>query len=173
METTEFRHLDLYQFEYQLIPRLIQLNRDNLNSVEEFLYYMSDLSWILDTAIPSLGLKCDFDTSDLEITGKVKYNNFIIVYTFPFPAYSPLAKFGAIVLNSKGAKYYTLEKAGNIDSNEDNAWFLGQKTEESHINYGQVSDCSTIEDFVSLLNKKGFLEKKSFLSRILKKLKKK
>ena len=176
MDTKEYTVLDLYQFEFRLIPALIQmLNRDNHISVAEFLVRMSDLMWILETLLPSLRLRCGFDTLDLKISGKVECGkNFIIIYTFPFPAYSPLAKFGAIVLNSKGVNYYTLEKSSMINSNEEDSWVLGRTAYQGlHSNYGNVKDCSTIDDFVSLLGAKGLLEKENIILRMFKQLQKK
>lgn len=173
MEKEDFHWIDLYQFEYRYIPELIELTKENTNSPAEFLYYLSDLGWILNTGESAFNLKYNFDTSEIRITCTTAHKkNFIIVFSFPNPEDSPLAKFGAIILNSQGIKYYTLEKA-NMFTHESNelqqGWMLGSMSKGIHSNYGQVNDCSTVEDFVSLLEEKRFMDRQiGFVNRLLK-----
>ena len=172
MEREEYEIIDLYQFEYQLIPGLIELTKDNTASPGEFLYYMSDLGWILNTALSVFKLKCNFDASDISVSCTTAHKkNFIIVFSFPNPKESSLAKFGAIVLNTNGTNYYTLEKFRKFSSENGQygyGWILGSNSNGNHYNYGEVKDCSYPKEFVSLLDKNGFLENKSgFLKKFL------
>ena len=173
MEKDDFHLIDLYQFEYKYIPELIELTKENTNSPAEFLYYLSDLDWILNTGESAFHLKYNFDTSEIRITCTTAHKkNFIIVFSFPNPKESPLAKFGAIILNSQGIKYYTLEMASMFtheSNDQQHEWMLGSMSKGIHSNYGQVKDCSTIEDFVSLLEEKRFMDRQmGLVNRLLK-----
>lgn len=177
MNNKEYELLGLYQFEYNFIPELIGYMLGKFSACE-FLYYMSDLNWMIGDIMPKLNLKCGFDTSTMDtFCSRENENDFIIVYTYPTPSNPPLAKYGAIVLNSECVNYYTLEKAEFFDSEKaEYGWMLGSMSAKlQHSNYGEVPECNSPERFIKLLNNRGLLgqsikSKKGFFHKILKSL---
>lgn len=151
--------LSLYDYEYGFIPNLIELSIKNTKTWYEFIYFQSNIDWILNTVLVNEKYECDFDVTELSAEVFTDKNYAVIVYTFPHPSKMPLAKYGAIVLNKLGIKYFTLEK-----SMEDK-WVLGGMSGKEHINYGFVEDCHSTEQFFKLLKSRGFV-KQSFLRRI-------
>lgn len=150
--------ITLYQFEYQFIPMLIaEILEHSTKPIATLALNMSEIDWILHTALPNMiGRGCDFDTTGMQVEcGKV--NNFLYnAYTFPYHYRSPLAKFGAMIFNDDEVHYYTLERSTRINS-EEIAWILGSTTSVEHSNFGFVKDCSSPNEFLSLLNKMGLL----------------
>lgn len=149
--------ITLYQFEYQIIPMLIA-DRFELAPDHKFaLYCLSYLDRTFDYILPTeIGRRCDFDTTDVHVRRGVVNDFICIVYTFPYPDRSPLAKFGAMIFNDDEVHYYTLERSTRINS-EEIAWILGSTTSVEHSNFGFVKDCSSPDEFLSLLNKMGLL----------------
>ncbi|MBD5343479.1 MAG: hypothetical protein HDR90_00630 [Bacteroides sp.] len=162
IQTEDTRELSLYGFEYQLIPHLINVCQEELPTSEELVRYMSNPDWIFGTVLPQYRMRCSFDTAAVKVLSTTAGKDVaVIVYTFPAPDKSPLAKYGAIVVNPNGATYYTLERADEIrlfDDKDGDAWILGTtSSKKGHSNYGEVKDCATPEKFIALLNKKGLL----------------
>lgn len=167
MENEELKLLRLYDFEYWLIPQLIEILSEQLPTTAAFVDYMSDIDWIVNKLLPQNNLECDFDASKIESSvAGVENINIVITYTFPEPQESPLAKFGAIVINTKGKNYYTLEK---FMYKEDSGWMLGRKSNGCHGTIGRVDDCKTVEDFVRLLKQYKLLDT-SIISKLRQKL---
>ncbi|MDE6286233.1 MAG: hypothetical protein K2L99_04490, partial [Muribaculaceae bacterium] len=155
IQNENFRELSLYGFEYQLIPHLINVCEEELSTSEELVRYMSEPDWIFGTVLPQYRMRCNFDTLAVKVLSTDAGKNVaVIVYTFPAPDKSPLAKYGAIVVNSNGASYYTLERADEIrlfDDKSGDAWILGTtSSKKGHSNYGEVNDCATPEQFIAL-----------------------
>lgn len=168
MENEEYRPLRLYDFEYRLIPNLIDVSSRNLPNVEDFVSYMSNMEWIINDILPEFKLKCEFETTSLKASVyPVHDKNIVIAYSFPEPQKAPLAKWGAIVINNKGIKYFTLEKS---EYKNEYGWFLGGSSVENHYNYGKVDDCPTIDDFISLLDQRGFFVRESYFSSLRRKI---
>ena len=160
MGNNEYHEISLYQFEYKLIPSLIDAVKGQVTTISDFIFYMARVDWIINDILPEFKLKPNFDINELKANVSVIHDkNIIVTYTFPIPSEAPLAKFGAIVSNSKGNHYYTLEKAEYQDTQ---SWMLGSMSKNEHINLGSVDDCSTPEEFISLLDKKGLLVKYGF-----------
>lgn len=169
MENEECKLVPLYHYEYRIIPQLIELSLQNLSTVDDFVSYMSNIDWILNSVLAELNLKCDFDTSELgatisAINGRIP----AIIYSFPTPSRAPLAKYGAIVISDDSVEYFTLEK---FEYKEDSGWVLGSTSQRGHSNYGQVADCASADEFLLLLEKMFYTKKKTiFFSRLMKKL---
>ena len=148
----------LYQFEYQIIP--FHIDAFSKQGYEKDLYIkaLSDIEWLTKVIMPSNKLYCDFDTSEILVEILTLYDtNYIVVFKFPYPNRAPLAKYGGVVINSKGVKYYTLERSQYKD---EEGWMLGSMSPEgNHSNYGPVNDCTSALEFAHLLENKGFLVK--------------
>lgn len=162
----EKRPVTLYQFEYQIILFRMQALCEKGITPNQFAKEMAELHWLITVLIPVNGLYCDFDTSEISVEILTLYDtNYIVVFKFPYPNRAPLAKYGGVVINSKGVKYYTLERSQYED---EEGWMLGSMSPEgNHSNYGPVNDCTSALEFAHLLENKGFLVK-NFWCRIRK-----
>lgn len=147
--------LRLYDYEYEIIPQLIELSIKNTETWEEFIRYQSNIDWILNTVLAKSHIQCDFDVSCLRSDVIAEENFAVIIYTFPEPLDSPFAKYGAIVLNHESVSYYTLEKS--VFQAEE-GWVLGTASTKMHSNYGRVDDCHSLEEFFKLLKNRGFVD---------------
>lgn len=165
MKDGKYELVSLYQYEYKIIPRLIEMLLQKRSNISDFISFMSDMDCILNGVLAYSNLQCDFDTSELSATVSViKERIPVIVYSFPTPDSAPLAKFGAIVLDGDNVKYFTLEKFEYKES----GWVLGSMSTKLHSNYGNVDDCASPEEFVSLLEKMFYQKKAAFFDKLLK-----
>lgn len=155
-----------YELEYRFIPSLV----DAYNKGDIPVQALIDIAW-WENVLKEMGNESfEFLFSDIKAEPKILAKDTkAILYTFPEADMSPLAKYGALLLNAEGkAKYITFEK--DIDPK---VWFLGGQVGDRHDNYGDTQDCPTIEDFVALLEerflgvkRKPIGEKKGFLRKL-------
>lgn len=145
--------LDKYELEYRFIPGLVDaFNQGNI-PVQALL----DVPW-WEQVLREMGNEpFGFIFSDIKAEVRtLAKGTTAILYCFPEADESPLAKYGAILLNGKAEpRYYTFET-----DDDPNLWFLCGQDVGRHLNYGSTQDCPTLDDFVSLLEER-FLGEKS------------
>ena len=137
-----------YQFEFSFIPSLMERYRN-----EGFkLPILNDKnSW--QGLLTRLFVDSGFSWHELKINtyGNEEDDTIVVLYIFPEPFRSPLAKYGAIVVKENRISYYTLEL-----STDGKYMFCSQTTYGMHINYGESPELSQEE----------FLEKVCAISEI-------
>ena len=147
--TEEKPAMRLYELEYGYIPQLVEWYRTEQIPVEALL----DLNWMKYQDF-------EFNFNDFSCKPAVIDDNHIMVlYTFPEPYMTPLAKYGAILLqkfHKSNARYYTLERSDDIVYNTGKInWVLGSMGADGRrANLGHVEECQTVDDFKVLIAKK-------------------
>ena len=160
--------LNLYNFEFKVLPKIIGICKTSMSfqsTREEVFDYLSDKDNIIEF-LNKLNLSPTFDINDFTVGLSEKLTNGgIIVYTFPTPNETPLAKYGGVVIQNNEVNFYTLEFSQNVGFNENGIpelkteWFLGEPTETGHKNFGLVKDCPTPRSFIEILKEKGIISK--------------
>ena len=154
---TEPNKMDLYAFEFQIIPHMVSLFRQGKLGAEGIV----DKDLIISFA------ECNCDTVDWDWSEVQTYGyreddgTLIAFYKFPYPTRIPMATFAATVMQNGKASYYTLESSFNEE------WVLGLTDEKGHHNLGNVKKCDSAGEFLEVIRPhftgKG---KKGLLSRI-------
>ena len=141
--------LSLYEFEYRLLPYLVhQCSQREIHPLG-----LADKE-SMQSFVDSNFDRVTWNWEDYRSTVKKINESVVILFWFPEPDMAPLAKFAATVVSSKGLTYYTLE----IDEYENKTtWYLCSQNTESHLNLGQVNECKTMEDFISLLQSRSII----------------
>lgn len=168
--------ISVYDFEYRLIPQCIDQILAKTHDCHKTVVSLCNKGFYRNL-LSDIGLVPDFDWNDfMACLFNVSENERVVVYTFPYPTRIPLAKYGAVVANSKGISYYTLEKSEKCNYSEalfegaelqaEESWVLGATSPKGHTNFGQVPACSSIREFLELLSSRGILsEYKGFEER--------
>ena len=120
-ESQPDRIMDLYEFEYHLLPFIAKcITEMNCDGVE-------------------------WDWNDLSLADIRSGENSVLVFTLPEPYRVPLAKYAAIVAHPDfRTECFTLEKSYDC-------WMLCGVDGESHRNFGEVPECSSPEEFVKAI----------------------
>ena len=145
-----------YELEYGYIPQLVEWYRTEQIPVEALL----DLNWMKDYLLSCGYQDFEFNFNDFSCKPAIIDDNHIMVlYTFPEPYMTPLAKYGAILLqkfHKSNARYYTLERSDDIVYNTGKInWVLGSMGADGRrANLGHVEECQTVDDFKVLIAKK-------------------
>lgn len=146
--------LSLYEFEYKFIPQLLEGYRAEALPLEA----LSDLNFIKECLLATWCSDFEFDFNDFSCKEvRINPDHTIIIYTFPEPYRSPLAKYGAILLRNpqkSNAAYYTLERSDDIFAPGKIDWVLGSISSDGHGNYGLVNECNTADEFAMLIKEK-------------------
>lgn len=139
--------LTKYDFEYQLIPQLIDwVENENPDAIGN----LADRNFF-EVVITKQG-GCTFYLTDFkaEAMPLVAGKSGLILYTFPRPEKQPEALFGGIVItfsdNLVHLKYYTLELGAS-----ENEYFVFQAGVDMRLNFGVLSGEPTKENFVKWL----------------------
>lgn len=157
--------MDLYEFEYHFLPYLV--NECSQRKLDP--RALANKNFIKETVEANSG-HVPWNWDDFQINLCDIGDNPVLMYKFPEPDMTPLARFAAIAFNNQKANYYTLEY-NNYQNNV--SWFLCMTNENGHANSGQVEECTTIDEFARLIEEKIFKirrkrdEKKSCFARIL------
>jgi hypothetical protein len=132
----QVRRKCLYQLEYKLIPTYIEV----LKIHPDIEYKLIDIScWEKDIASLVPAVLIDWDEISCEIVGDMN-SEFVILYEFPKPFDTPLAKYGAVYINKQKCLYgyYTLEMSLS-------GFMLCSTTTDKHTNYGSGGDLSKMD----------------------------
>lgn len=150
--TEEVQIMSLYGLEYKFIPFLVEQYQQEKVPIEALLdtNYMKE--WLLSSGYTDF----EFDFKDFNCKLEtVDDNHAIVLYTFPRPYRTPLAKYGVVLLqkfNKGHVSYYTLERSDNIINKTRNIkWVLGSMSTKSHGNFGYVPEYQDIEDFKNMI----------------------
>lgn len=147
-------NLRLYDFEYVLIP----VFADQLRPGDLYESVFLDLDTMFDKIIPEMNLKPDFERDGIKAEPFLQGNYRGVVYTFPEPSEMPQAKYGVVVfVSQKENRYFTLEKSMDFEGYFSEAWVLGEKSNGSHVNYGNCAACDTPKDFIDIIERRGLL----------------
>ena len=167
-QKTKSNSINLYDFEFKVLPKIIGICKTSMSfqsSQEKVFNYLSNKENIIGV-LNKLNLSPTFDINDFKVDLSEKMpNGGVIVYTFPTPKESPLAKYGAVVIQNNEIDFYTLEFSQNVGFNETGIpelkteWFLGEPSEIGHKNFGLVKDCPTPRSFIEILKEKGKIPK--------------
>ncbi len=145
--------LSLYELEYKFIPQLLESYKAGDLSLKELL----DLNFIKECLLATYCSDFEFDFNDFSCKWiRIDATHGIVIYTFPEPYRSPLAKYGAILMHRyqrANAAYYTLERSDDILVPEKIDWVLGSISLDGHGNYGFVKECDTADEFAILIEK--------------------
>lgn len=155
---------DLYEFEYGLMPYLIEQCSDMKLDPKA----LTDKDFIRGIVERNFG-KVHWNWDEFQVKVYDIGGNPVIIYRFPEPDMAPLARFAAAVADKNGLKYYTLEYD---DFGNKVTWHFCRKYQGGHDNFGEVDECVTMEEFANLISgrilkisKTG--DQKSWLARIL------
>lgn len=156
--------VSLYELEYEFIPFLVELYQYGEIPVEALLDKNHMKEWLLSSGYTDF----EFDFNDFYCDWKtIDDNHAIVLYTFPKSYRTPLAKYGAVLMqkfHKDNASYYTLERSDDIvNMTEKINWVLGSMSTKSHGNFGYVPEYQDIEDFKNMIISK-FLTKFSITS---------
>ena len=151
--------MSLYEFEFRLLPYLVDLcskGKVTLDSISD----KESIRRLIE--INSLTIEWNWDdfTCSLRMVSELP----VVIYQFPEPEMAPLARFAAGV-TSKGdyMTYYTLEMDDTMDRK---TWFLCTQSTAQHTLICEVDECANVEEFIALLQRKKIIrkERKSFFS---------
>ena len=135
--------MGLYEFEYRLLPYLVdQCSKRQIHPLN-----IADKNYIIGLVEGNCD-KVAWNWDDFKATVRKIDDNVLLLYWFPEPAMTPLARFAVAVVSKDGLAYYTLEfdeYKGN------NTWYLCLQDTSTHHNLGQVDECRTMEEFISLI----------------------
>ena len=150
----------LYDFEYGFIPQLVEWYQTDQVTDWAFL----DINWMKAHLLSCGYQDFEFDFNDFSRKLAIIDNKHIMVlYTFPKPYRSPLAKYGAIFLQKRrktDARYYTLERSDDyVNKTGKINWILGSMyADGTHINFGYVEECQTVDDFKDFIAKERYFK---------------
>lgn len=134
----ELRRISLYRLEYKLIPIYVDILKRNPDIEVKLI----DTSyWEKEIVAMAQPQYIDWDEISCEIIGDVN-SEFVILYEFPKPFDTLLAKYGAVYINKQKQiyDYYTLERSLN-------GYMLCSTSKERHLNFGNRDDLSK-EEFI-------------------------
>ena len=157
--------MDLYEFEYHFLPYLV--NECSQRKLDP--RALADKNFIKET-VEANSENVPWNWDDFQINVCDIGDSPVLMYKFPEPDMTPLARFAAITVDNQGANYYTLEY--NNYKNKV-SWYFCMTNEKGRTNLGQVDECATIEDFARFIGENVFKiqsksgEKKSWFTRIL------
>lgn len=139
-ESQPDRIMDLYEFEYHLLPFIAKCITEDAMDPE---FYSSKADIIGVTEMNCDGV--EWDWNDLSLADIRSGENSVLVFTLPEPYRVPLAKYAAIVVYPDfRTECFTLEKSYDC-------WMLCGVDGESHRNFGEVPECASPEDFVKAI----------------------
>ena len=159
--------MSLYALEYGFIPQVVEWYRREQIPVEALM----DLNWMKEHLLSRGYQDFEFDFKDFSCKpAEIDDNHIMVLYIFPEPYMTPLAKYGAILLHKghkANARYYTLERSDDIINNSGKIyWVLGSMDADgAHVNFGHVEECQTVDGFKVLMTKK---RKTSWIKRLFK-----
>ena len=135
--------MGLYAFEYRVLPYLVdQCSKRQLHPLQ-----ISQKSFIVDFVEANCDKVAwnwdDFNSMARKIDDKV-----VLLFWFPEPDMAPLARFAAAIVAEDNLSYYTLEYD---DYENKKTWYLCAQDVQAHHNLGQVNECKTMNDFITLL----------------------
>ena len=147
--------MSLYEFEFRLLPYLVDLcskGKVTLDSISD----KESIRRLIE--INSLTIEWNWDdfTCSLRMVSELP----VVIYQFPEPEMAPLARFAAVVPH-RG--YYTLEMDDTMDCK---TWFLCTQSTAQHTLICEVDECADVEEFIALLQRKKIIrnKRKSFFS---------
>lgn len=134
-------HDEMYYVEYKLIPHLVEFFNSQPNKASQIIINIYENLVTLQNNLRKIN-PFAFGKVSGEVMGDLE-GECLVVYEFPKPIDTPLAKYGAIYINHAQQKYqyWTLEFSTN------DKYVLGSMSTEQHMNYGQCTDM-TKEEFV-------------------------
>ena len=142
--------MDLYEFEYRVLPYLIdqcsnkQIHPLGLVDKESMIRFVES-NWD----------KITWDWENYKSSIQKVNDDIVLLFWFPEPQMAPLARYAAAVVKQSGLSYYTLE----FDEYDNkSSWYLCSQSLESHMNLGQVNECMTMEEFLALLQQRGIIK---------------
>lgn len=132
-------HNEMYYVEYKLIPHFVDMLKNQPEKTSQIVLTIYENLVILQNKLRKVN-PYFFGSISCEVCGDIE-NLCIVVYQFPKPFDTPLAKYGAIYINKslKKYSYWTLEYSMN------GKYFLGSKTIGGHVNYGHKNNLSKDE----------------------------
>lgn len=138
--------MELYSFEYSVLPYLVdQCSKHKIHPL-----LIADKEYIMNFVDENCD-KVGWNWNNFKSTVRKVDDNVLLLYWFPEPDITPLARFAAAVVAKDGLTYYTLE----FDEYKNkNTWYLCAQDVGMHHNLGQVEECKTMEEFVSLLQQR-------------------
>ena len=147
--------MSLYEFEFRLLPYLVDLcskGKVTLDSISD----KESIRRLIE--INSLTIEWNWD--DFICSLRMVSELPVVIYQFPEPEMAPLARFSAVVPH-RG--YYTLEMDDTMDRK---TWSLCTQSTAQHTLICEVDDCADAEEFIALLQRKKIIrkERKSFFS---------
>lgn len=135
--------MNLYEFEYRMLPYLV----DKCTKRQVHPVQLADKQFLIDCVEGSRD-RITWKWDDFNSTIKMVDDNVFILYWFPEPDMAPLARFAVAIIAKAGVSYYTLE----LDEYENKpTWYLCAQDINYHNNFGQVDECKTMEEFISLI----------------------
>ena len=135
--------MGLYPFEYRVLPYLVdQCSKRLLHPLQ-----IAQKNFIVDFVEGNCD-KVAWNWDDFNSTARKIDDKIVLLYWFPEPDIAPLARFAAAVVGDVGLSYYTLE-FDEYDNNK--TWYLCAQDVQNHHNLGQVNECKTMNDFITLL----------------------
>lgn len=138
--------IDLYEFEFVLLPYLIEL----CSEMKLQPMALTDKGFIRETVENNYG-KVPWDWDDFKIKVYDIGGNPVIIYQFPEPDMPPLARFAATIAENNRLNYYTIEYENFLNKV---TWYFNRKHKQGHENLGEVNECVTMEDFANLIASK-------------------
>lgn len=144
------RFMRLYDFEYGVIPYLAELcSKRQLHP-----FQIADKEFIMN-AVKNNCEVIEWNWDEFKSTIQQEGNSVLILYWFPEPQFSPLARFGVDVITKDGLNYYTLEFDDHFNRIK---WYLCHPTVKGHSLITEVEECKTMEEFISLLRRHRLLK---------------
>lgn len=135
--------MSLYEFEFRFLPYFTELCQTWKISYED----LASKDFIMGQVAanyPSVDWNWEqFHVEKVNIMG-----NRCVAFTFPEPNDPPLARFaiarigGDVTFTGEDASYNTLELG------ENGTWYLCRQSTKEHSNYGVVSECKSLEEFI-------------------------
>ena len=143
----EAKNRAFYQIEYRLVTSLIDTYKEENDAFNLFLF--NDLTvWktYIYNNYTSIYDNFDWDNLYIQTYGNQGDSLIVVLYDFPEPFRSPLAAYGAVVINREEVNYYTFELCYTGD------YVLGKNTSDTHQSLGFYSKKSA-EEFLTIVCK--------------------
>ena len=160
-ENVREQYIRLYSLAYKLVPFII--NECNENGLSHAALFDRNF-WkeVVQNNDPENIEKYGWDEIKIIVIKKevkflyiIQNKYYMTVIQFPNPFSPVLAKYGAAIIDGKMDKivnYFTLEKSYSDNSGSDN-WVIGSMDSNgTHINYGELWEAPTMENYVKAVS---------------------